>query len=105
VDIFTAASLRSPSEQEVKAEDLGFEYLYVPIPVSVPPNLSHFINDKLILLDEYYHVEKVVSVGLMTEWEAIKGNAEYWLQRWEPDIIIKRIKSLRSHTSTNQSKQ
>ncbi len=77
------------------------EKLYMPIPVKERvPDLSHYINDRLILLDDYYDVLKVVGVGIMTEWEAIKGRAEYWLEKTDApsiqdkDAEIERLKGL-----------
>ncbi len=57
------------------------EYVYVPVEVNEPPDLLHYVNDRLILLDDYYDVLKVVPVGMLTEWDAIKGNASYWLKK------------------------
>lgn len=60
------------------------EYSYKPVPIAERvPELAHYVNDRLILLDDYYDVVKVISVGILTDWELIKGNAEYWLEKTE----------------------
>src|SRR5688500_5432856 len=80
--ILNAPSPELEGEEKHLSEEIEYNYQVITIEKRLP-DLKMYINDKLILLDEYYDVLKVVPVGMLTEWDAVKGNAEYWLEKTE----------------------
>lgn len=60
------------------------DYFYKAIPIKERlPDLIEYMHRKLILLDEWYDVTRILQVGAMMEWESVVGDAEYWLEKTE----------------------
>lgn len=82
--IFDPITLWALKEHLDAVDKDRLDYYYKPIPVTDrTPLMEDYTNCRLVLLDEYYEVIRVVSVGLLTDWDAISNGVAYWLEKTE----------------------